>query len=473
MISDAIFAVQRNDRVFSCKGSELKDKLQDGDILFISRDGVTHQFLLEDQGALQIIVEVDFEFNDAGAIVITQNAEAKGGDTPYVRTTEYDMELGTDVLDKNLARFPISAVAVNGTPYMSFGVTTSGPSYSSQEVYSLNIEKARYDEEFLNSGETNNRYGLKSSTFQGNKIAIVVYNRNGSGDHPSTQTNQFIYVGLDETLITNPKSSADYAHLHAPASYLSGACTGFVTDKNGNYYSGWYGEGLFKHTNVSADSFGYPDFTSTSITTVSKYQSSDFFKGLSYHKESNSIFWSSFSKCMKYDIDADSVVLLSGDLESDGNKSVIHSFTSNFVIRTVINEAGTIDRVRAGAIAAPGTWTTPIGDLHQLYINDPDNKYLFKLIGGETVKMLSYSYTGNPFDPGAPWQEFREEPLPSGNIGGAGTITLDPFTLMWFQSNELKSWGVIPAQNAKATVIQTITDANGDSVSSEKEKYPS
>ena len=46
-IENAFFAVQRGDELFKCKGSELKDKLEDGDKLVVQRAGVTSKFVVD------------------------------------------------------------------------------------------------------------------------------------------------------------------------------------------------------------------------------------------------------------------------------------------------------------------------------------------------------------------------------------------------------------------------------------------
>jgi len=109
----------------------------------------------------------------------------------------------------------------------------------------------------------------------------------------------------------------------------------------------------------------------------------------------------------------------------------------------------------------------------RLYLNDQEDTYLFEIIGGETIKRLDYNYAGDPFEVNpstgervAPWEVHRPEPLPPGNIGGAGTIILEPFSLMWFQNNKLQCWGVIPKSGSNATVKQVTTDLAGDFVES-------
>lgn len=46
-IENALFAVQRDGELYHCKGSELKDKLQDGDLMAVQRNAVTSQWEVE------------------------------------------------------------------------------------------------------------------------------------------------------------------------------------------------------------------------------------------------------------------------------------------------------------------------------------------------------------------------------------------------------------------------------------------
>ena len=481
-IETAVFAVQRGDQQFSCKGSELREKLTDGDILLVNRDGVDYQFPLEGH-ALNLIKDVDCEFNDAGAIVITQNAEAKGGDTPYKLTTEYDIVMSDAVLEKPLegGRVPTGADTLNGTPYISFGSMKSDSLTAPQEIYTLDIEQAEFNEEFINEENgtplyCNNRFGLRSLTFEGKDILIDVYNSEGGRN---CVWQQFIYFGLDEKLVTPKKDWEDYLHLHG---IVSGACSGFVSDKHGDIYSGWYRDGLYKHGNIPADSLGYPDFTDTSITSQQVVKAPTggglkaeyhYYKSLVYHEQTDRILWSTNTYLYAYSIESGTSYTLNSRLQTDEDKSVALNFTCKYVIRTIIEESGNIKSSECGEVEkSNGSFNKVLSTDNVLYLNDPDNKYLFKLVMGKSIKMLDYNYTGDPIAEDAPWEEFRPEPLPYGKLGGFGAITLEPFNLMWYQGDKLKSWGNIPDRTSAATINQTITDANGASVTSSTTKAP-
>jgi hypothetical protein len=483
-IETAVFAVQRGGQQFSCKGSELREKLTDGDILLVNRGGVDYQYILEEQGVLKLIKDVDFGFNDQGAIVITQNAEARGGDTPYKLATEYDIVMSDAVLEKPLegGRVPTAADILNGTPYISFGSMKADSVDNPQEIYSLNIEQAEFNEEFINkengiSFNCNNRFGLRSLTFEGKDILIDVYNSTGSN---TVQWHQFIYFGLDEKLVTPRRDWGDYIHLRLSTEQIP--CSGFVSDKDGNIYSGWYRDGLYRHENIPADSLGYPDFTDTSITSTRLVTSPKpgglkpevhYYKGLVYHEQTNRILWSTNSYLYAYSIESGTSYTLNTRLQTDDDKSVALNFTCKYVIRTIIEESGNIKSSECGEVERSNGYFNKVLSMDDiLYLNDPDNKYLFKLVMGKTIKMLDYNYTGDPIAEDAPWEEFRPEPLPYGKMGGFGAIMLEPFNLMWYQGDKLKSWGNIPDRTSEASVYQTITDANGDSVTSSTTKVP-
>ena len=287
-IETAVFAVQRGDQQFSCKGSELRDKLTDGDILLVNRGGVDYHFVLTEQGKLKLIEDVDFEFADNGSIVITQNAEATGGDTPYRLKTEYDIELSTDLVELAVPEMEsISAATVNNTAYVSFGIADPSSSEKSQGLYSFDIASNEYIQNFTNTEENeppfkvNNRFGLKKVKFQGKDILIDVYNKTGST--AVSQTYQFVMCGLEEDQITDELSVEDIEHLNIG----NGApCCGIVSDNDGNLYSVWYQVGIFKHENVPADSLGYPDFTDKSIVTTNLFTlSNNNYKGVAFWEE--------------------------------------------------------------------------------------------------------------------------------------------------------------------------------------------
>ena len=479
-IETAVFAVQRGDQQFSCKGIDLLEKLTDGDILLVNRGGVDYHFVLEEQGVFSLIKHVNFEFNVAGAIVITQNAEAKGGNTPYKLVTEYDVTLGTEIYSYTLEdRAPVAASVLHGDPYISFGDVSVAYSSIPQDIWALSVERGEYIEQFNSSASKNNRYGLKKSIFQDKEILINVYNKYGAMGLGGKNTQQIIYFGLDETYDTGVLTHDKYVHLHS-SQYKEAACAGFISDRDGNYYSSWYRDGLFQHKEVPEDTLGYPDFLSKSIVTTQKHNGADYnvgysyYKGLAYHKKTNSILWSTDDKIYQYSIDTDSTVLLSSKpLETDNNRSVALSFTSEYVIRTVIDPDGTIKSNECGKLGSADEFEKdPHDPWCAIYINDPDNKYLFKILPNETIKMLDYNYQGDPFSGSAPWEELRPEPMPPGELAGVAAIILEPFNLMWYQDNQLKNWGIIPDRTQAATVRQTITDANGDSVSSSRTKAP-
>lgn len=481
-IETADFAVRRGGATFKCKGSDLLEKLTDWDLLLVNRGGVDYYFQLEDQGKLKLIKDVDFEFNDAGSIVITQNAEAKGGDTPYELKTDYDLVLGQEILSEPLPdRIPVAADVLNGEPYISFGTTNKVPASTPQEIYSLFTSQGEYIEECTNQidgnyYETNNRYGLKASTFQGKQIIINVYNASG-GDGtqlvPGQNSQRFIYFGLDETYDTGFLSDATYAHLHEDQ---DSACCGFVTDKEGNYYSAWWMDGLYQHKEVPANDLGYPDFTSTSIVTTKltgpdNALRNEYYKGLAYHEATNSILYSSGQRMFQYRLDTKDKVTLNDNLPIDDSRSCVLSFTAKYVIRSIIDEDGSIYNQRCGELGVTkGDFSRNVGN--HLFVNDPDNKYLFKIESGKKIQECDYNYSADPFGINTPWFDYRPEPMPSGEIGGCATIILEPFNLMWYQNGALNCWGSIPDKTKEVTVNQTITDAKGDSVSSSKTKKP-
>ena len=470
-IETAIFAIQRGGQQFSCKGSELRDKLTDGDILAVTRGGVGYHFVLEAQGRLKLISDVDFEFNDAGAIVITQDAQAKGGDTPYSLATEYDIALGNGILSKNLPdRAATSAAVVNGTPYISFGRTQKDPSDEAQEVYSFDIESSEFIERYDNTvlGEKmNNRYGVKRLKFQGKDIIIDVYNEQATNENNKLQ---FVYFGLDQDKAGSIFTADRYNHLH-PGQDSNYACAGVLSDKNGDIYTIYHEGDIYKHTNIKADSLGYPDFLDTDIisTPLGTPSTTSWMKGAQYHEGTHCIYYSSQRSVIKINLDTNRVSELTRLVPNDAGQTASFAFTSKYAIRTNITPEGLIENTYYGELGRSSVWTK-IGD--NLYINDPDNKYLFEISPGAPIRMLDYAYTGDPFGSSAPWEEFRPESMPTGDIGGVGTIILEPFNLMWYQDSQLKSWGSIPDRTQAVTVIQSITDANGDSVSSSTTKAP-
>ena len=470
-IETAVFAVRRGDQQFSCKGSDLLEKLTDGDILLVNRGGVDYQFELEEQGKFKLIKNVDFRFNADGAIVITQNAEATGGDTPYKLTTEYDIELGTGTLGKKLVgeHIPSSALALDNKSYYAFGGEGSGGGSGDgppTKVFTLDIENARY---VLESEETKvtNRHGLKRFRFNGKDILIDVWNE--FDGQASNQTHTFTFYGLEETKIVPKTGHRTYLHLHTNN---GASCCGFVTDKNGNYYGAWHNDALYQYFNIPEDSLGYPNFKSKSITGTKLVNARHYFKGLTYHEPTHSIYYSNGRDVWRYDIESARAIKINmNNVATDDLRTSNLVFTETHIIRTLYGRKGILDSVTYAPITSFGEahWNTIS---NALFINDEHFKYLFKLVGGETVKVLDYDYQGDPFADDAPWRVFRDEPLPPGYIGGAAVITLDPFTLMWSQDDQLLSWGVIPDQTAEATVNQTITDTNGDSVSSSTTKAP-
>ena len=466
----AVFAVRRGGTTFKCKGSDLLEKLTDGDILLVNRGGVDYHFVLEEQGKLKLIKNVDFEFNDDGAIVITQNAEAEGGDTPYSLTTEYDIELGTATLRSNLVgeRIPSSALALDNKSYYAFGGEgSSGAAGLPTEVFTLDIENAQYVLESEGTGTNSNRHGLKRFRFNDKDILIDVWNE--FDNQASNQTNTFTFYGLEQNQILPKEGHRTYLHLHTNN---GAACCGFVTDKNGNYYGAWHNDALYQYFNIPEDSLGYPNFKSKSITGTKLVNARHYFKGLTYHEPTHSIYYSNGREVWRYDIESARVIKINmNSVETDDLRTSNLMFTETHIIRTLYNRKGQIESVAYAPITSFGeaNWNTIS---NALFINDEHCKYLFKLVGGETVKVLDYDYQGDPFADDAPWRVFRDEPLPPGYIGGAAVITLDPFTLMWSQDDQLLSWGVIPDQTAEATVNQTITDTNGDSVSSSTTKAP-
>ena len=155
-----------------------------------------------------------------------------------------------------------------------------------------------------------------------------------------------------------------------------------------------------------------------------------------------------------------------GLAQNAASKTAVLAFTEHFVVRTVLS-LGSIDGIN--------THNRNLNSNNKisgakLFINDADNKYLFMIEGNQPIKYIDYNSTLDPAS--TAWKVFREEKLPPGDVGAAGTITLEPFSLTWFQNGKLKTWGTIPDLTAEVTVNQTITDTNGDSVSSSTTKAP-
>ena len=461
-------------------------KIKDTDLFACTgSDGATYsvtgaQFKELVVPVLKTVTEVEWDIDSRRLIAISADMTAENGTLPYELKTEYDFEIADLQISRvSLGKLATSAAILNGTPYVAMGTTSTLDKAEKQGILSLDIPTQIFTEEYANDPKVgiNNAFGLKSSIYQGKKIIIDVYNYQGGSSGYEDQTQQFMYIGLDEKNFTPELSYREYSHLHAPAP-ASSACTGFITDKDGIYYSGWYSEGLYSHTNIPADAYGYPDFTDTSITTTRKVngEPSDsftndghYYKGLTYHEKTNRILWHSQTKVYEYDIDNDSLIILNENATSSNGRIAAFSFTSTHVISTVSDKDTKIQGVDCGPL---GVANGPFNQITSqvLYINDPDNTYLFKIRGYKAVERLDYNYTGDPFANDAPWEKLRPEILPYGDIGGIGTINLEPLNVMWYKNGNIRSWGSIPEPLTPATVKQTITDAEGDSVVSEVTK---
>jgi hypothetical protein len=480
-IETAVFAVQRGDQRFSCKGDQLRSKLADGDILLVNRDGIDYQFVLEQSGKLKIFQHVDFEFNDAGAIVITQNAGATGGDTPYTLTTDFDITISNETVSEPLARIPINAQPMPKAEKIvfAFGITASGVgSTDPQELYQYSaldgewalLADPQSDPTLLES--VNNRYGCSAISHNGHQIIIDQY---GSIGTDATRSFFVMHNGT-KTKTLPPYSNNFYKHLD-PGTHTNCKPISRFFMRNGELHAAIYASGVVRYPDMTYDQDGFPNLDDPNVATgvfvpsVGEPVGLHYMKGAVYDPYSDRLYYSSSTKFVVFDFKENpALVSEKTRVADDNNNSVNIVFTATNVIRTIIRGDGSRGSVQVlNNLSDVGSGG--VGNIYSsLVISNLDQTKLFKLKPGDPVKYMNYSSTADPSLESS-WTVYRPEPIANtGVIGGAGAIIEEPFLLAWYQDGEMKAWGSIPNSTSEATVTQTITDANGDSVSSSTTK---
>lgn len=449
---------------------------------------------------LRLVSDVEWEFGLANNIIVTKNAEAADGVPPYDLKTEFDITISEEVVSEALARVPVNAQPLieAETCVLSFGYTdaTSG-STDSQDIwgYSSNIGGFSQIADPQNAGpsviwsnEVNNRYGISSIIHNNKQILINPYQWKGTDGSKM----MFVMTDGEKTKLLPWNGEKYYTHIDGLNSLDSAVkpVSRFFMDKRGVLCSAVYSRGIMQYPDITWDADGFPELDNQTtaqavyITPIgSEISIGKYFKGAVYDSIADRVYFSNGQEYVSMELNPDSPdaykLRKKRGTSSDNNCSVNIVFTSNYMIRTIIKADGTI--LKAAAMSSVDNLTQGVESsllnsstsAYPLFIANLDQSKIFKMLPGQSVKYMNYTDTGSPADDSS-WKEYRPEPISdSGDIGGAGAIIEDPFTLVWYQDGKMQSWGAIPEVGSEASVKQTITDTIGDSVVSTVSKIVS
>ena len=527
-ILSTLFIIQRGDEQFSCKGSELEDKLQGVDRIAIQRGDTLYGYVITTDNTnkidistirdtdllactdtngttytvtgaqfkelfgpsgLRLVSDVEWRFDASNSIVITKDAVAADGVEPYTLKTEFDIEISEETVVEDLPRVPINAQPMPNSEkiVIAFGVVTPAGSADPQELYQYAAADGTWDVLADPQSDPNllpsvcNRYGCSSISHGDHQIIIDHYGASGT----DASNSFFVMHNGTKTKVLPPGGSGFYKHLDPSSVSITKPVSRFFM-RRGELYAAVYASGVVRYPNMTYDEDGFPNLQDPAVATgeyvpsVGKVVTGHYMKGAVYDPISDRLYYSHERKFIVFDfrnwpdnttVGEEKPLVTEKSVATDNSLSVNIAFTSSYAVRTIINSDGARGacQVIDNLDYLPGGGA--ITDIYSsLLINNLDQTKLFKLKPGDPVKYMNYDSTASPHLESS-WTEYRPEPIANdGFIGGAGAIIEEPFLLAWYQNGGMRAWGSIPKAGTDATVKQTITDSREptpDSVVSE------